>query len=67
MSDAVFVVASYAIVVGGLAAYAASIARRAIDARHIAQAIRRQRALDAHAAPGEPVGDGGPKPVEPQR
>lgn len=42
MSDLAFVASSYAIVLGGLAAYAASIGRRTRAARRTAQLLERE-------------------------
>lgn len=67
MTDVLFVAASYAIVVGGLGAYAVTIARRARTARRIAQALQRERALDATAASGETPANPGEGPIEVQR
>lgn len=56
MSDPAFVAASYVIVLGALAAYAASIARRTRAARRTARSVEREleRALPGTA--GEPAG-----------
>ena len=56
MSDPAFVAASYAIVLGGLAAYAASVARRTHAARRTARSLEREleRALPGKA--DEPAG-----------
>ena len=43
MSDPGFVAASYAIALGGLIAYAGSVARRARSARRTAQLLERER------------------------
>lgn len=43
MTDPTFVIAAYAIVLGGLAMYAVSIARRLAGARHTAEALERER------------------------
>lgn len=61
MSDVGFVAASYAIVVGGLAFYVASLSRRVRAARRAAQALERERKLDLarRAVPIVPF-DGGP-------
>ncbi len=66
MSDAVFVAAAYAIVLGGLALYVASIVRRVRAARRTAEALERERARDSrgHAAATVPCGVG---PVETPR
>lgn len=56
MSDPAFVAASYAIVLGGLAAYAASIARRTRAARRMAQSIERERERGLPAKAGEAAG-----------
>ena len=63
MSDPVFVAAAYAIVLGGLALYVASMLRRLRAARRIAEALERERARDSggHAAATVPFGIG---PVE---
>ena len=65
MSDAVFVAAAYAIVLGGLALYVASIARRVRAARRTAQALERERARDARV--GAPAVPHGIRPVETPR
>ena len=46
MTDLPFVAASYVIVIGGLAAYITSIARRAAVVRRTARAIDRERHHD---------------------
>lgn len=46
MSDPVSVVAAYSIVLGGLALYVASIARRVRATRRIARAVENQRDRD---------------------
>lgn len=56
MSDPAFVAASYAIVLGGLVAYAASIARRNRTARRTAQALERERERALPGTAGEPAG-----------
>ena len=63
MSDPVFVAAAYAIVLGGLALYVASMLRRLRAARRIAEALERERARDSrgHGATRVPYGIG---PVE---
>jgi len=43
MTDLAFIVAAYAIVLGGLAIYAVSIARRLQSARRAAEALERER------------------------
>lgn len=56
MSDPAFVVASYAIALGGLAVYAASIARRARAARRMAEALERARERALPGKTGESAG-----------
>ena len=55
MSDPAFVAASYAIVLGGLAAYAASIARRTRTAHRTAQVLEREREQALAGKADEPV------------
>lgn len=64
MSDAAFVIAAYAIVIGGLVSYTASIARRAIVARRVTAEIERHRALDAVASADGPASEDVPPPYE---
>ena len=47
MSDPVSVVAAYTIVLGGLALYVASMARRLRAARRTVEALERERARDS--------------------
>lgn len=54
MSDPAFVAASYAIVLGALSAYAASIARRTRAARRTAQSLERERGPVLPEEAGEP-------------
>lgn len=54
MSDPAFVAASYAIVLGGLAAYALSLARRTRAARGTAQLLERERGRVLPEEAGEP-------------
>lgn len=63
MSDAGFVAAAYAVVLGGLAVYAVSIARRVRTARRLGGAIRSAAERDdeqARAARVAPPGPAGP-------
>ena len=66
MSDPVSVAAAYAIVLGGLMLYVASIVRRLRAARRTAEALERERARDRRgkAAATVPYGIG---PVETPR
>ena len=63
MSDPVFVAAAYAIVLGGLTLYVASMLRRLRTARRTAEALERERARNSgsQAAATVPFGIG---PVE---
>lgn len=54
MSDPGFVVAAYAIVVGGLVLYVSSVTRRAREARRMAEALREARERDRPGAATEP-------------
>lgn len=56
MSDPLFVAASYAIVLGGLIAYAVSVARRTRAARRTAQSLERERERALPGKAGEPGG-----------
>lgn len=53
MSDPGFVAAAYAIVLGGLVLYVASLARRVRAARRTAQALHRERERDRSDAASE--------------
>ncbi len=52
MSDWPSVVAAYAVTIGGLLLYVASVARRRIRARQVADALAAQRDRDAPEQPG---------------
>ena len=58
MTDPVSVAAAYAIVLGGLAIYVASIVRRTRAARRTAAALERERAHDRRHTEAAVVPDG---------
>lgn len=53
MTDVGSVAAAYAIVLGGLTVYVASVARRLRNARRIAQALERERNQPSASVAGE--------------
>lgn len=67
MSDPAFVVAAYAIVLGGLSAYIVSITRRVRAARRTAEALQRAREHALPSVPGEAQATLVSKPSEARR
>lgn len=67
MTDAGSVGAAYAIVLGGLVLYVASIARRLRDARRTARALEHERRRDTAAGAEAPPSGLTSQPSEPVR
>ena len=67
MTDPGSVAAAYAIVLGGLSLYVASILRRLRAARRTRAALQRERERDVQPTAGAPSPAFAPRPSEPSR